>query len=561
MAATIARWKFFTFALALVLQGCGQGVSTSANSLNQSVRSSNDDGPPNGSPSASSSAPADVFLQLDATASGPMVNRLVLGSNVQWVDGGDDLLMRGTNRFDGAMENLVQSLGPTILRYPGGDQSDLYDWTHGMGPLSARGANPRMVTHQLQTTYMGSAELMELAEKVGAATIFTVNVLSGNANEAAEWVKQMNVSGLKNASGHMLPKVVYWEIGNEPYLPNSDGSNPRSCEIDPHTYVARINAFAQAMRAVDPSIQIGVALANDVQNGIQFTSPGCKLFTATVLKGLTQPIDFISLHDAYLPYDFGKDHSASDMYWAAMGSTQSIQADFAAMRSQLSSYAALQRLPFAVTEYNALFNPSPGSAYIHSTASPMGALYVADALRFFASRDDVLMANIWSLSGNDHWGMIHTPTNPAGAYGRPTYEVFRLFGEALQGERISPKVQSPTFNAPRLGLNGAASNLPVVTTLVTKVNSSAGSQTWRIIMINKDYAIVHIAKISFSNGGAGAESAHLSLLTAANLIEDDDLPNVMQRSEKDLVPGPDISVTLPAHSIALATIQISSNSN
>ena len=212
----------------------------------------------------------------------------------------------------------------------------------------------------------------------------------------------------------------------------------------------RINAFAQAMRAVDPTIKIGIALSNDKQNGLVATAATCQGFTATVLNGLTQPVDFISLHDAYLPYDpSGTDHPAADYYWAAMASTQSIAADFAAMRTLLQGYPALASLPFAITEYNAVFSFNSSSAYYYSMASPMGALYVADALRFFASNDSVLMANTWSLSGNDHWGAIHPPSGSAAPYGRPTYEVFRLFAQALQGIRLTATVDRTTLQCAR----------------------------------------------------------------------------------------------------------------
>jgi alpha-N-arabinofuranosidase len=400
---------------------------------------------------------------------------------------------------------------------------------------------------------MGSGELLTLAQTLHAQPLFTVNVINGTASEAAGWVKQTNVTRLKSAAGELLPKVMYWEIGNEPYFPNPDGSQPKTCELAPATYAERINAFVQAMRAVDSSIKIGIALATDVGNGIALVSPGCKGFSTTVLKGLTQTIDFVSLHDAYLPYSLS-DHPASDEFAAAMASTQSIEADFAAMRALLQPYPKYRSLPFAITEYNALFNSRTESAYIDSMASPMGALYVADAMRFFAGRDDVLMANTWSLSANDHWGAIHAATSGYAAYGRPTYEVFRLFNAALQGERVTATVKSPTFDAPSLGYSAAATGLPLITTLVTKT-TSATAQTLRVLMINKDYSRSHLAVVTISN--ATVRSAQLSLLTASDVLQTDDLPGAMQLTDSDLPEAAVPAVNLPAHSVALLTLQLS----
>jgi alpha-N-arabinofuranosidase len=496
---------------------------------------------------------------VDAGTSGPAVNRQVLGSNVQWVDGGDNLLAYQTINFDPAMQQLVNTMNPTVLRYPGGAQSDLYDWTRGLGPLSARGTNLQAVSNTPQITYMGSGELLALGATLGAAALFTVNVVNGTAAEAAAWVQQTNVTRLRDATGAVLPKVNYWEIGNEPYLPNPDGSNPNTCLVDATTYVSRVNAFAHAMRAVDPGIKIGIALANDVQNGIQVVSPGCRGFAATVLKGLTEPVDFISVHDAYLPYDpTGKDHPASDEFHAAMASTLSVQTDLANMRALLQPFPQVAGLPFALTEYNAVFSFNSSSAYYYSMASPMGALYVADTMRLLAARDDILMANSWSLSGNDHWGAIHSPTNSGGPYGRPDYEVFRLFGETLQGVRMTASVLSPTFSAPDLGFSSAASGVPLVAVFVTKATSATGSQTLRVFMINKDYTTAHTAAFSIANGGS-VSAVQFSQLTAANVLESDDLPNSLVRTDAAL-PAATASVTLPAHSIALLTVQLAPKS-
>lgn len=497
----------------------------------------------------------DVSIVIDAGASGPAVNRLLLGSNVQWVDGGDNLLRAGTLTIDPAMQRLVRTMGPTILRYPGGDQSDLYDWRRGVGPLSARGINLQAVTKKPQLTTMGSGEMQALAANLPAALLFTVNMVSSTPADAAAWVRQTNLTGSPPEAGQAPVKVAYWELGNEPYLPNPDGTHPNTCLIDPAAYVARLNAIIPAMRAVDPSIRIGIALSNDAQNGIRVVSPGCSRYASTVLAGLTQDVDFISLHDAYMPYDpSGRDHAASSEYWAAMAAPESVRADFAAMRALLQRYPRFARLPFAVTEYNALFSLDSHSAYLHSMASPMAALYVADLLRSFADRDDVLMANTWSLSGNDHWGAIRSATDTSPAYGRPAYEVFRVLGEALHGVRLPITARAGRFNAAALGFSAAATELPVVTTLVTRTAAPGTAGVLHILMINKDLAAAHPTVIEIDHGTAAA--ARLISLTAAHVFENDDLPGAMQRTESTVAPGTPMSLTLPPHSIELLTVDL-----
>jgi hypothetical protein len=232
----------------------------------------------------------------------------------------------------------------------------------------------------------------------------------------------------------------------------------------------------------------------------------------------------------------------------------SVQADLAALRALLQRFPSVARLPFALTEFNASFNLNPASAFVHSMASPMGALYVADVLCMLAGRDDILMANTWSLSANDHWGAIHARTAAGGPYGRPTYEVFRIVNEALQGVRLSAAVTSPTFSAPALGFSRAARGLPVVVALVTRLAANSGRRTLQVLLLDKDYGAAHVAAIRVSN--AAIDAVHVTRLTAADVLADDDSPGLFQRSESDEEAATLAALPLPAHSITLLSLPL-----
>ena len=60
------------------------------------------------------------------------------------------------------------------------------------------------------------------------------------------------------------------------------------------------------------------------------------------------------------------------------------------------------------------------------------------------------------------------------------------------------------------------------------------------------------------NGGS-VSAVQFSQLTAANVLESDDLPNSLVRTDAAL-PAATASVTLPAHSIALLTVQLAPKS-
>src|SRR5262245_6354489 len=90
------------------------------------------------------------------------VNRLILGSNVQWVDRGDGLLTSDGTQFNPQALKMVEDLGPTVLRYPGGVLSDTFDWRAGNGPTRSRGTSENYFNRQRQPVLFGTGELLAL---------------------------------------------------------------------------------------------------------------------------------------------------------------------------------------------------------------------------------------------------------------------------------------------------------------------------------------------------------------------------------------------------------------
>ena len=252
------------------------------------------------------------------------VNTLILGSNLQWVDRGDEMFEPGGMRIAPAMLEHAQALGVTLLRYPGGSLSDLYHWRDGMGGQEKRGENEHFYSGRKQKVEVGTQEFLELCESLGALPLITVNVGSGTAEEAAEWVRMVNVTGLTSRlSGKRLPRVRYWEIGNEPYLKDD---KQKKIWMTPETYAARAAEFIVAMRKVDPAIEVGIPLRSDKIGGRPATPlPG---FNETVLMSLKPRFDFVALHDAYLPTATDGKYSDEDLYWASVAATEVVQADF-----------------------------------------------------------------------------------------------------------------------------------------------------------------------------------------------------------------------------------------
>jgi len=106
--------------------------------------------------------------------------------------------------------------------------------------------------------------------------------------EAAAWVEYCNgpatskYGAMRAANGHPAPfGVKYWEVGNEIW-----GNWVRG-HSDSETYARNYKRYAQAMRAVDPSIKLIAVGDNDMK------------WNRIVLREAGQNIDYLAIHHYY----------------------------------------------------------------------------------------------------------------------------------------------------------------------------------------------------------------------------------------------------------------------
>ena len=151
--------------------------------------------------------------------------------------------------------SIARSLNSGMWRLPGGNFLSDWDWHGALGPRDKRAPMFDHAWSAMQPDDIGLDEWLELTKLVGVEPYVTVNAGLGDANSAAEEVEYLNGPatsewGAKRAAnGHPQPYgVKYWNIGNEPYGWWQIGKT----SLD--YFMIKHNAFAAAMRAVDPSI-------------------------------------------------------------------------------------------------------------------------------------------------------------------------------------------------------------------------------------------------------------------------------------------------------------------
>ncbi len=462
------------------------------------------------------------------------LNPYLLGSNTQWVDRGDEMIDANKLEPVPKMLDKAKQLGVSVLRYPGGSLADLYHWKDGVGSKAQRDTNARFHGAGVSEVLFGTREFLRLCLALGAEPVITVNVITGTVQEAADWVKQTNITGFGRLDAK-LPKVKYWEIGNEPYLIDD---NQKSLAITPEEFARRATAFILAMKKIDPTIRVGIPLRSDTVAGVPATPmPG---FNSKVLSGIKAPIDFVSVHNAYYPFVFADVPDKTQMYLAAMAASDIVNENFDDTNAEVKRYRQESNLPIALTEYNALFTLNRGDTdgYLASLA---GGLFVADLLMTLGKRTDLLMANYWSLSGNWFFGSIEQDGDS-----RISHHVLEGLNRLWQGIGLETQTVTPNFDSPTAGFATSRNNIPLVNAIATREEGVT-----RVMLINKHPTA--IGEVTLTIPGLGKiNSISKQQLHSDDVFAQQDVAWSEFTSSGDTMPA---RLALSPHSLTLIEIR------
>ncbi|MEO7453443.1 MAG: hypothetical protein ABIV13_01625, partial [Fimbriimonadales bacterium] len=135
---------------------------------------------------------------------------------------------------------LLREAGLTFVNFPGGVNVEYYDWRTSTN--SANGSVFRVDT----------ADYINSLNQIGADGMIAANYGSGTPQDAADWVQHANVL--------LTGNIKYWSLGNEPYQPGAYDIRPAPFRADADTYAQFCVEAIGLMKAVDPSIKIGISI-------------------------------------------------------------------------------------------------------------------------------------------------------------------------------------------------------------------------------------------------------------------------------------------------------------
>jgi alpha-L-arabinofuranosidase len=193
--------------------------------------------------------------------------------------------------FRGDVMALTRELGPTIIRYPGGNFLSGYDWEDGVGPREQRPRRRDLAWSSTETNQFGTNEFITWCRKAQVEPMLGVNLGTGGPDAARRLVEYCNHEGgstlseLRRAHGYAEPHGVrFWCLGNE-----MDGPW-QICHKTAEEYGRVALETAKAMRWADPTLQLAACGSSNRE----MTTYGA--WEYAVLDQCFDAVDFISLH-------------------------------------------------------------------------------------------------------------------------------------------------------------------------------------------------------------------------------------------------------------------------
>ena len=181
----------------------------------------------------------------------------------------------------------AKGLRPTILRWPGGTFANTYHWMDAIGPREERRKRKNLIWGGVIDNVFGTAEFIQYCRKLGAEPMLCVNMASGTAQEAAEWVEYCNgeagtyFADLRVAHGYPEPfNIKYWCIGNE-----SNAEPDLGAQHVPERYISDAWEFTKHMKLMDPSLKM--VYVGDMRD---------PKWNKQILESLGPVCDYFSIH-------------------------------------------------------------------------------------------------------------------------------------------------------------------------------------------------------------------------------------------------------------------------
>jgi alpha-N-arabinofuranosidase len=453
------------------------------------------------------------------------------GSGSLWMDDASLMPADAVGGVRPEVMTKIQQLRPSFVRWPGGNVAQDYHWEWGIGPRDQRPVWTNVSwSNAIEPSDFGTDEYIEFCRQIGAQPSITVNVegAGATAEEAAHWVEYVNgpatskYGSMRAANGHPEPyHVTLWELGNEVY-----GDWVRG-HADAETYAKNAKRYAEAMRAVDPGIQL-IAVGES-------SMPDARQWNSAVLRILGRDINYLAVHD-YTSRSDNRNNRTT-----LMARPLEFEARYKEMHALIQQLLPDHPVPFVVNEWN-LFYPST------VIQSMEGAVFASRMMNAFErSGEQVSMTSISDLLDGWVGGIIQASRD--GVYVTPQYYTIRMYSSHLGTDRLATVVESPNLSEPE-----SKQTVPALDAVATR--SEDGKSVF-VKLSNADPALSLRTTIALHGKRANAE-AEETLLTGPRPDSRNDFaqPDAVHPVTMTIHCDETCSFQMPPDSVAVVTLRL-----
>ena len=351
--------------------------------------------------------------------------------------------------------DLVRELGPSIIRYPGGNFVSGFRWEDSVGPREDRPIRLDLAWHSIETNAVGLHEFADWADAADVEIMQAVNLGTRGMAEAVDLLEYSNhphttaLAEQRRANGRDQPfGIRLWCLGNEMDGPWQIGHKTAQ------EYGRLAAETGRVMKWTDPSIELVAAGSSNAE------MPTFGSWERTVLGECADSVDHISGHAYYEELDGDVDSFVAS--GVALDRYIQVVADI--IDEVLEAKGLDKTIGISVDEWNVWnqtrFNTVDkdplfaGSweqhpriiedEYTVTDAVVVGSLLMS----LLRNADRVSMANLAQLV-NVIAPIRSEPDGPA--WRQTTFHPFALTSAAASGDVLAVSVESGTLHTARYG--------------------------------------------------------------------------------------------------------------
>jgi len=429
----------------------------------------------------------------------------------------DQVFLFPADQIDGLnpeMVEMARALKTPLVRF-GGNFTSGYHWRDGIGPMDKRVSMLNQAWEMPEYNHFGTDEFLRFCELIGAEPQIALNLGSGTAQEAADWVGYVN-GKWGDKSGGLL-----WEMGNELYHDFEQLGYPTLERV-----AERTTEFSDTLRKTDPRIRL-------IGQGACFSS-SCAIpkdpyrdeYVAAELRSAPEAFDYLSAHAVLRPLMVRKPNPSREfLAQEALALPVGLEREFREMKQHIDREPrARGRVKIAFTEWLFL---APGNG-VPMYENFGGALGTAGMLNTLMRVADI--TPVADMTGLIEFGGIWQKRGRV--YGVPAYWAFRMYSTADAAKLLETKTDVEQYDVDdglaRIPTIHGVSYLDVVSTL----NESGSKLT--LFCVNRHLTRDLRASIRLSGFEAGSAHGRQLASTSLNIVNDEVRPDAVIPADLDL---------------------------